>query len=533
MHPTSGLITKTPFPLFLLASIGVYGLLFPLLSWTTFSGDDAHILRVAAEYNWLPPFYSHEVYTQLSASNFTPFVLTIYRVLLQLFGLSSAAFLAFMLLSIAAFTALAGQLAWQLTNSRSLPWLLMLLLYSIFTLPSLLTRFYTSHYILGGCFALFSLILAFRHDNRALQHWLCGFFLLLAMLCKEVYVVLPAILILPNLINRSYKNILPTLTAVAAYLFLRITVIGETGNEGRSAAGIISALLAIGSANWLHFLLWYGKTRAVILLATVVAILVSPKRVLKLLPLALVFVLPTLAAPHGFLMPELHGDRIFFALDGALAMAAVVAMHGSILESSFDRRMALPALLALVLIVALSIHYTNNAALKNELQQTPDYKITEYMLREIDSLESKTLFVPLAFTQGDIANVQTWLGHPAYEITHNCLLALASPADQLIAFNNAGDLIDRQQLEDSCQAAAPDVEVLVAPRVDKGYIQWELRFADGFSGGVLFVDRGYAAPTASFSLLMGNPKPGERYQLFANRGNQWWFSPVMPIEVRD
>lgn len=87
MHARLTSIIETPFTLFLLAAIAMYILLFPALSWTTFSEDDAHILRVAIQYDWLQPFYSHEVYTQLSATNFTPLVLTIYRFLLLLFSL--------------------------------------------------------------------------------------------------------------------------------------------------------------------------------------------------------------------------------------------------------------------------------------------------------------------------------------------------------------------------------------------------------------------------------------------------------------
>ena len=42
---------------------------------------------------------------------------------------------------------------------------------------------------------------------------------------------------------------------------------------------------------------------------------------------AFAFVLPSLAAPHAFRVPELHGDRLFFAFDSGLVIASVIAIY--------------------------------------------------------------------------------------------------------------------------------------------------------------------------------------------------------------
>jgi hypothetical protein len=522
-------IIEAPFTLFLLVALAIYILLFPALLWTTFSEDDAHILRVAIQYDWLQPFYSPEVYTQLSATNFTPVVLTIYRFLLLLCSLNSDAFLLFMLLFMAVFTALAGYLIWQLTYSKPLSWLLMLLLFANFTLHTFLTRFYTAHYLLGGVFALLSVILVCRQRSSRAEPLLVGIFLFLAMLSKEVYLVLPLILTLISLKNNNYKNIISLIVVSVAYAVMRIYILGDRSNGNDGAVGIISALLAISGTSWLSFFLWYAKSHIFVFLALLLALIVSFKKTLALLVFALLFALPTLAAPHGFLIPELHGDRIFFALDSALAIVAVVAMRDFPQLKRFNNRMILVALL----VVVYSVHLMNSLSLKEQLQQTADYNITKFMLDESHTLAGKTLFVPLAFTQGDIVNVQAMLGGESYEVTHNCALALQATEANLIAFNGSGGRIDRELLEQSCEPGFPDVQILIPPHVDDGFIKWELAFSDGYQGGVLLVDRGLAVPAPSFSVLLANPKPGERYQLFANRGNQWWFSSVMPIEVSD
>lgn len=160
-----------------------------------------------------------------------------------------------MLLAMAVFTALAGHLIWQLTYSKPLPWLLMMLLFANFTLHTFLTRFYTAHYLLGGIFALISVILVCRQRGNNTESLLVGVSLLLAMLSKEVYLVLPLILGLISLSNNNYKNIISLIIASVAYAVMRIYILGDRSNGSDGAVGIIGALLAINGTSWLGFFL--------------------------------------------------------------------------------------------------------------------------------------------------------------------------------------------------------------------------------------------------------------------------------------
>lgn len=516
------------FSVFALGSFAVYALLFPLLSWTTFSEDDAHILRIAADYNWWSPYVEPHVYTQLSAANFTPFVLSLYRLVLNTFSLNSFAFLAVMLTLLSIFTALAGVFCYQLSRDRLASWLAMLLILSSFTLPTLATRFYTAHYLTGGLFSLLALILFYQKNGRKLSDWLSGLFVLLAMLSKEVYLVLPVLLLFLSLIKGNSFQAGPALIALCLYLLLRLFILGPPGAIG-GEGNYFAPFWAIDGSVWTDFLFWYVRNRAVLLTAVLLALLISPLGLFKRLPMAFLFVLPTLIVPHAFLMPELHGDRIFFAFDSALAIVTALALH----ESRHFSRIANPAVLAIAVAVILLFHATNIARFREATTATVDYRITRFLVDPENRLESKTLFVPLAFTQGDLMRVQHLLGKESVRITQNCELALEVSPSSFIGFDNFGNRISREVLEASCERGSPDVHVRMAPRSSAGFLEWDVKYSDGFNGGVLFVDRAFAVQVPRLASLVASPRPGERYQLYAKKDNQWWFSEVKPIGIFD
>jgi len=128
--------------------------------------------------------------------------------------------------------------------------------------------------------------------------------------------------------------------------------------------------------------------------------------------------------------------------------------------------------------------------------------------------------------------VEKALNNRTFLATQNCILALQAPIERLVIFDQSGSLGSTEELEANCKPADRPLEVRLAPRVIKGVVEWDLDVEQGFSGGVLFVDRAMAVPSPRFSRLMVAPADGEHYQLFAFKENQWWFSEVAEMEIR-
>jgi len=513
-------------------SLLAFAALLPVLSWTTFSEDDAHVMRVAVDYGWLQHYLDADVYRQLSAANYTPVILSVYKLLPGLFSLSPLSFLVFSLLAMSLFTALAGLLTERLTDSRLAACTAMLVIFSNFSLHTLITRFYTVHYVIGGVFALAALALIFRKGQENVNNTktgsavLAGLLMLLAMLSKEVYLVLPPLVLLMALLQRNYRLAGSAMAALMIYLSLRTYILGLSA-EVSEEAGYYSGILGVSIPAWLAFLSLYARSRVIILLMTIAAVILNPRQMLKLLPVALMFGLPALAVSHGITQPELHADRLFFAMDSALAIVAVIALN----QAPLFQKSARPALLGVALGFVFIVHVFNSNALRSETRSGADYQITRFITANTAQLQWKTLYVPLEFSQGNLARVNSALGNPDFRITQNCRAALNSGADTLIAFDRSGSEMPRAELEAQCLPANPEVTVNIAPRITEGFVEWSLGFGDDFSGGVLFIDRALAVPTTHFARQMVMLKPGETYQLFANKGNRWWFSGIKPIEV--
>lgn len=516
----------TPFPLFLLASLLLYALLFPLLSWTVFSEDDSHLMRVAIDYAWWQHFFVPEIYRELSAANYTPIPLVVYKTLVSWFGLSTNAFLVFMLLAISVISALAATMTEQITRNRMAAWAVILLIFSSMSMHTLITRFYTMHYLIGGIFALAALVVIFRRDIRQVSPLLPSLLLLLALVSKEVYLVLPPMVGLYALYHRNFRLAIGAGVALVVYLILRTWMLGmsvDIGGEGSYFAGFWS----VSGAAWLSFIGWYIKTRIFILAAVVAALFMNFRRTVMLLPLALAFAAPGLAVSHGIVEHTLHGDRIFFAFDCALAIIAVIA----IAQSATFQRFAKPLPLVGMLALFLAVHVFNNASYRTQVEQMADYRITRFLLDNLADLEGATLFVPMNFIQGDLMRVNDALAQPRFFITQNCIAALGAAEGKLFMFNGNGEAITREDLTANCIPASVDPVVDIAPRYSNGLLQWQVQFPDGFSGGVLFVDRAFAVPIPAFSQQLVKPALGERYQLFANNGVNWWFSDIEPMQI--
>ena len=521
---TQGVSSKqlfVSFLTFLLVSVAVYSVFIPLLSWKAFSEDDSHIMRVAIDYGWLEHYFVPNVYRQLSAANYTPLSLTVYKFVLLLFGMNPFAYLAFSVFSISVVSALVGLLTEELAKSKVAAWLAMLLVFSNLSMVSLLSRFYTIHYVVGGIFALLALVLIVR--GRIL---LPSLLIFLALISKEVYVALPLIVGIYAVYQRNFRLGIGATLATFAYLALRTYILDFSVNVGASDS-YFAGFWGIPSENWLHFIAWYAKSRYLILSVAFAALLLSPTRMLLLLPLAIVFALPSLAVSHGILQPEMHADRLFFAFDIALVITTVLAMQ----HSGYLTRYVKAVYLIPFLILLPVVQATNQSGFRESVVAGVDYKITRYLVDSLSSLEGMTIYVPLGFTQGDLMRVSTALEGPRFSLTQNCLLALESPDDSLLVFDSQGNLSGKQALQAGCVGANPEVNIDIAPRFSDGILEWRLQASDDFAAGIMFVDRALTVPVSEFARQLVMPSPGERYQVFAVKNEQWWFSDIAEIEI--
>ena len=509
------------FLIFLLASLAVYSVFIPLLSWKAYSEDDSHIMRVAIDYGWLEHYFVPNVYRQLSAANYTPLSLSVYKFVLMLFGMNPFAYLAFSVFSISVVSGLVGLLTQELAKSRVAAWIAMLLVFSNLSMVSLLSRFYTIHYVVGAIFALLAVLLVVR--GKILLPSILIFF---ALISKEVYVALPLIIGVYAVYHRNYRLGLGAVLATFAYLALRTYILDFSVNVGASDS-YFAGVWGIPAKSWLHFIAWYVKSRYLILGVALVTLLLSPSKMLPLLPVAVVFALPSLAVSHGILQPEMHADRLFFAFDIALVITTVLAIQKSGYLARYVKAVYLiPFLLVLPVVQAI-----NQGNFKESVVPGVDYKITRYLIDNLNSLQSMTIYVPLGFTQGDLMRVNAALDGPSFTLTQNCLLALESPSNSLLVFDSQGNLSGKEALQAGCVEATPEVNIDIAPRFSDGILEWRLQASDDFAVGVMFVDRALAVPVNEFARQLVMPSPGERYQVFAVKNEQWWFSDVAEIEI--
>lgn len=508
---------------YFLMSLASYGLLAPLLSWNVFSADDSHIMRVAIDYGWFEHYLDPQVYRQLSVANYTPVSLTVCRIMLLIFGLSPIAYLWCSIIAVSLLSALAGLLTRELTKSTLAAWLVMLLIFSNLTMLTLLSRFYTIHYITGGIFALLSALLVLRG-----QILLPALFVFLALLCKEVYIALPFILFLYALYWRDIRLGTGIAVALLGYLALRSWILGSSVDMDASGS-YFTGVWAIAPKQWLHFFTWYVKHKYLIVLVTLIAFVLSPYRMICLFPVVLALVAPTFIASHGVQYPEMHADRLFLAFDIALVISAVYVLKRS---GYLEHYVKYTYLIPLALFV-LSIHVASQGTYRESVMTGANFKVTRYIIDNFDSLGSRTIYVPIKFTQGDLMRVSDSLDGPSFLLTQNCLVALDQKEDSLIVFDSAGNLSNRKALQETCTPASPDINIEMAPQVVNGVLEWRLQSSEAFAAGVLFVDRALAVPVEEFAGQLAMPSPGERYQLFAFNDGHWWFSDVSEVKVLD
>lgn len=516
-----------PFLCYFLFALTLFSSQYPSLSWSHFSEDDSHILQLALSYDWLSPYFQPEVYQQLSIVHFTPLVLSVYRAMLGLFGLNSQAFIVMQLFFMSLLCALAGHYTWRIKAHFSAGLLAIVLIFSSLSLLPMLSRFYTVHYILGGIFALLALLLIQRKAPFSALTLIALFATtLFALLAKEIYLMLLPILWFMLWRNRSVAALISVTIALGSYIALRIYILGFS-TEGRSGQSLIGDLLHLDLDILLHFMHWYVTNKFFILLFFAMAIVRAPATACFYLAGAALFALPTLAAPHAFRAPNLHGDRLFFGFDCALVIASVLAIYSKPVATRWLMTVTLVLLLAA--FVLQRSHINDFSA-----QQTssPTYKITQFILTTTDRTPT-TILTPLFYLEGEFMNIYRLMGKPWLSVTQNCQQALLvmKTGQKLLVFDHQGQQVGQDILLNRCQTADNVATVITAPEFHRGLIKWDIKVPAPYGGGVIFIDRGITIAALTLQQRLVRPKPKERYQLFIRNGNQWWFSGIQTIHV--
>ena len=508
---------------------------YPYLSQAVFSDDDGHILQLAIEAPYLGAYYMNEVYQQLSVVHYTPVALTIYRLMFELFGVTATPFLILQIGLLGLCAALAGAWCHRHTQQVSAGLMAILLIASLSSVWPMAARFYTLHYGLG---ALFSLLLLLHLQKKSpltaveqTQALATSFVLaLLSLLSKEIYAPLVLALWAWAAFQKHRPQAIGLLLAMLVYAGLRLHVLGFS-TEGRAGNSLLADLQSLQADTLVHFAKWYVQTHALLLLATVLALVLRPLQTLKNILVACLLVLPVLAAPHAFIDPAQHADRLFFAFDLAMCCALALALHS---------KAAAPHWPKWVLLLALPWGvFSTHAAMQTkqqELANDPSQKITRQILNA-EALQPLTILTWPDYKQGGLMRLRASLGIPL-RITQNCQEALQaqSQGQEIWNFDRQGQRLDPLRLSEGCQPLlghGPEpVTEIIHPSFIKGVLQWQLQASPELQIGIQFPDRGMTFSTGHMRERLVRPRNGEPYRLYAHQGTQWWFSELRHMNVQ-
>ena len=347
------------------------GFLFVLLTvlafnWAalqaSFSGDDAHLLQLANALPFWQFFTQPESYQLLSVAHFTPLVPLLYQMGLGLGKMNPAAFL---LIQTLLFGVTLGGLLWfmqrlfkQLKAPPVALWVaglaFGLAVASIGSLPSLLLRNYTMHYVLGGVFAvllLHSLLtsLLFLRGGLTAPLLTAGCFFL-AILSKEIYLPLFGLIFLVAVYKRQWFLLTLTLVALGGYFALRGWHLGVS-TQGRNGVSFLSDLLNLNRHQLYAFASWYARHHWGLLVLSAFALAFNPRRFLFYAFLAGLLLAPLLAAPHGFTQPEFHADRLLYPFNMGMAVAIALALAEKGVRVNLKSQIAFNPVLVLSLVL--------------------------------------------------------------------------------------------------------------------------------------------------------------------------------------
>lgn len=535
-------MNPTPHPRWLALWLGLGLLLalcaYPFLGQAVFSDDDGHILQLAIDAPYLGAYYLPEVYQQLSVVHYTPVALTVYRLMLEIFGLSATAFVLLQLSLLGLCAGLAAAWCHRQSQHTSAGLMVLVLIASLSSVWPMAARFYTLHYVIGGVFSLLLLLQlqALPTGTRAQQGRALarvGALALAALLSKEVFAPLVFALIGLSVLRRQSPRALVLMLAMLVYAGLRLQVLGFS-TEGRMGNSLLGDLFALQASTLKNFAHWYVQTHALLLCAALLALWRQPARTLQNTLMASLLVLPVLAAPHAIQDPTLHADRLFFAFDLALCCAIVLALHARAPSANTHRWWPL-----LVLPLALLNTHPAMARKQQQLATDPAQHITRHILAARPD-RPLTILTDTGYMQGGLMRVmalQRTHPHGPLHITQNCQQALLAQRQghTLWTLDAQGQTLDPTALAQRCQtltAHGPTpVAAPIAPAFVRGLLQWQLTAPEGLQVGVEFPDRGMSIDTPQMHQRLVRPRPNEPYRLYARQGPHWWYSELRHMEV--
>lgn len=473
----------------------------------SFSGDDAHLLQLANALPFWQFFTQPESYQLLSVAHFTPLVPLLYQMGGGLGAMNPAAFLFIQTLL---FGVTLGGLLWfmqrwfkQLKAPPAAVWVaglaFGLAVVSIGSLPSLLLRNYTMHYLLGGVFAvllLHSLLnsllnnLVFLRKGLTAPLLTAGCFFL-AILSKEIYLPLFGLIFLVAVYKRQWFLLTLTLVALGGYFALRGWHLGVS-TQGRNGVSFLSDLLNLNRHQLYAFASEYARHHWGLLVLAALALAFNPRRFVFYAFFAGLLLTPLLAAPHGFTQPEFHADRLLYPFNMGMAVAIALALAEKGVRVNLKSKIAFNPVL--------------------------------------------TLLIPLNFKMAAVVEA-----FPNITATANCFAALQQKGD-LIALDFKETAfkgwVARSRVEEQCQPLDNGAALLQVQQPvnfsQGGVLSWQATSqlqGENVQAGVYFPKRALFIGTLVFNERLVRLYPNEEYQWVIKHGNAWWFSERNGVRV--
>ncbi|MBB1486632.1 hypothetical protein [Oceanospirillum sediminis] len=495
--------------------------------WVIFSEDDAHIIQLVLDQNWLSPYLESDEYQKLSVVHYTPILLTAYKALITAAGISSEAYLLAQALILAAIMVLVTRLSAHYSGHALATVLVCLLFLSDMNLISVAYRFYTLHYLLGALASLTCFILLCSPYQNA-GFWkavLLFIATLFALLCKEIYFMLPPLLLFICIRDKRMSAALAVLLASITYLILRIQVLGIS-DEGRTGNSMLTDLLSLSGQQWQTFAIWYLQHNAIIALTALLAFFYASFRQKLLFIAAGLFLAPALGAPHAISAPEQHADRVLLAFHLGL-----IVVSSTVLTPLLTSRLKLfLSSTALILIIVPGQAFSiQNFRLQQE--SLPAYPINAF-IQNYSGSSPVTLLTSLNYQEGQWMTVFRLMGKPWLQVTQNCLAAFAqyNEGRTLMIFDSEGaEVTDHSQY--TCQRSELRPDIVHDPGYRDGVLSWEIMpHSPGAITGVMFIRRGLSVPVPVFREKLIRPAPDEPYQIFSMKDGRWWFSPIRTLQ---
>lgn len=488
--------------------------------------DDAYIIYLASNQEWYRFLYLPAIYQQLSAAHLTPLTVPFYSLIQAISPFSAATFLNTMvvLLGLWILTCLVF-LHSHFKLSKHYLILFVVMLLSVASIGTLLSRFYTAHYLLGGILGTASLLALsyYSRTQRPATYLVAVALMLLALLAKEILVaILPISLILFISDRRLVGKILATgIFTGLTYLVYRGYMLGELVGGREAENGLLQGFVNI-FYTLPSFLQWYASSRALLLLALVCAIFLSPQTSLVGLMVAAISAAPALAASHGFSHPELHGDRLFIASDFALAATVTISLARWGFLEHLHSRPGASAGVGIVIIASFAGSLYQTHLYDIRARDSLEYRITQTIL-EHQPVPS-AIYLPENYSMGSLIVALKQHDPRLHEVTANCFEALQWEDTNNLLFDSDGQLITRQELTHRCRSLDPPPTLVGEVVFDKGVLRWNIVGSDLLTAGIYFPGHALIIDTRQFEERFIRPATGEKYKLYARDGMRWWFS---------